>query len=126
MAAPAVSSTGTDGAEADDGAPRVMVADDDVVEAEDGAVALEKLSTQAVRVLVLDIRMPGRDGIGVLDAMDDLPPVLLVSAFSVDQATKERIGAKVHRYLRKPVSPRLLLSCVAEASRARPPSTVPG
>jgi CheY-like chemotaxis protein len=118
----------------DDAATCVMVADDDagvrstlseilrragyvVVEAEDGVVALDELGRHAVQVLVLDIRMPRCDGIAVLDAIDDPPAVLLVSAFSVDQATRARIGRKVHRYLRKPVAPRLLLDCVAEATK---------
>ena len=132
-ATPAVERAGAPG----DGATCVMVADDDfgvrtslseilrragyvVVEAEDGVVALDKLEEQAVQVLVLDIRMPRCDGIGVLDAIDDPPVVLLVSAFSVDQATKERIGRKVYRYLRKPVAPPLLLECVAQATKDRP------
>jgi CheY-like chemotaxis protein len=113
----------------------VLVADDDhgvrttlcqilrdagysVLEAEDGEVALQQLQRHPVAVLVLDIRMPRRDGIAVLDALNDPPVVLLVSAFSVNKETRDRIGSKVHRYLRKPVAPLHLLECVAEAAEA--------
>jgi CheY-like chemotaxis protein len=119
-------------AQAPVGALPVLVADDDdavrstlceilrhagytVFEAEDGDVALEQLKRHEVAVLVLDIRMPKRDGVAVLDALNDPPVVLLVSAFSVDQETRDRIGPKVHRYLRKPVAPQYLLDCIAEA-----------
>ena len=112
---------------------RVLVADDDfgvrstvvqilrdagygVIEAEDGEVALQKLNQEPVNVVVLDIRMPKRDGIAVLDALSDPPVVLLVSAFSVDPDTRVRIGPKVYRYLRKPVAPRQLLDCLADAA----------
>lgn len=114
----------------------VLVADDDyavrttlcqilrqagytVLEAKDGDEALECLRENPVAVLLLDIRMPRRDGIAVLDALSDPPVVLLVSAFSVDQETRDRIGPKVHRYLRKPVAPAYLLECITEAVAAR-------
>lgn len=111
----------------------VLVADDDaavrstvsqilrregyeVFEAEDGEVALEVLRVEHISVLVLDIRMPRRDGIGVLDALEAPPKVLLVSAFSLDTDTRARLDAKVFRYLRKPVPPDRLVQAVAEAA----------
>ncbi|MHB8330345.1 MAG: response regulator [Acidimicrobiales bacterium] len=117
-----------------DPAPHVLVADDDygvrstmveiltdagyeVAGAENGTVALEKLRLDYVSVLVLDIRMPDVEGIGVLDALDHYPPVvLLVSAFSIDDSMRERVGGKVFKYLRKPVAPLRLLEVVAAAA----------
>ena len=90
----------------------------DVHEARDGDEALEILESQSIGVVLLDIRMPGRDGIAVLDAIDHPPTVLLISAFSVDPATRARIGSKVFRYLRKPVPPPQLLAVVEEAVTA--------
>lgn len=111
----------------------VLVADDDagvrataceilrgqgyhVTEAEDGEVALEKLASTAPEVLLLDVRMPRRDGISVLDSVDDPPVVVLVSAFSLDPDLRARLGSKVFRYLRKPVPPARLLEVVAQAA----------
>ena len=118
-----------------DGAPdphSILVCDDDegvrvsvaailrragyeVLEAESGDAALALLAEERVSALILDIRMPGRDGIAVLDALDAPPAVLLVSAFSVEPAVRARIGPKVFRYLRKPVRPEQLLDVVAAA-----------
>jgi two-component system response regulator PrrA len=113
----------------------VLVADDDygvrttvveilrragyqVLEAPDGQSALATVRQQQVGLIVLDIRMPVLDGVSVLDALDDPPAVLLVSAFSVDPETRARVGPKVFRYLRKPVPPGQLLEVVAEALTA--------
>ena len=87
----------------------------EVLEAESGDAALALLAEERVSALILDIRMPGRDGIAVLDALDAPPAVLLVSAFSVEPAVRARIGPKVFRYLRKPVRPEQLLAVVAAA-----------
>jgi CheY-like chemotaxis protein len=115
---------------------RVLVVDDDqalrssaaeilrsagyeVEEAEDGEVALQKLAGQPPAVVVLDIRMPRRDGISVLDSLQPPPPppeVLLVSAYDLDRETRARLGEKVSRYMRKPVSPVSLLEAVSEAA----------
>jgi CheY-like chemotaxis protein len=116
--------------------PRVLVVDDDfgvrttvseilrragyeVLEVGDGQAAVDVLRRERVGLVLLDIRMPVLDGIGVLDALDEPPTVLLVSAFSVDPETRARVGAKVYRYLRKPVAPRHLLEVVAEAAAFR-------
>ncbi len=90
----------------------------DVSEAEDGQVALEILKDEGADVLVLDVRMPRRDGIAVLDALDDPPVVVLVSAFSLDDDLRAHLGDKVFRYLRKPVAPQVLLDVVAQAAQA--------
>lgn len=111
---------------------RVLVTDDDdgirttaaailrakgyeVIEASDGDVALEKLGQTEFDVLVLDIRMPKLDGISVLEALEDPPVVLLVSAFSMDDDIRSRTSGKVFKYLRKPVAPGQLIEAVSEA-----------
>lgn len=86
-----------------------------VLEADDGDAAWVLLGEEKISALILDIRMPGRDGIALLDALDAPPAVLLVSAFSVEPAVRARIGPKVFRYLRKPVRPEQLLDVVAAA-----------
>lgn len=113
------------------GSPQVLVVDDDegirttvaeilrsegyeVDEAEDGDVALEKLSRNDVGVLLLDIRMPRVDGIEVLEALDEPPVVLLVSAFTVTDEIRTRTEGKVFEYLRKPVAPDRLIRVVKD------------
>jgi CheY-like chemotaxis protein len=55
----------------------------EVDSAEDGAVALERLSDRRPDLVVLDLMMPGIDGWGVLERMRDMPrppPVVVLTA----------------------------------------------
>lgn len=74
-----------------------------VAVASDGDVALRLLEQQAVGVVLLDIRMPRRDGLSVLEEISPAQLVVLVSAHSLDEATRARVGAKFVTYLEKPV-----------------------
>jgi CheY-like chemotaxis protein len=94
-----------------------------VIEAADGIEGLQQLRrSEPVDAVLLDLRMPGIDGIGVLEAVDVHPPVIVVSAFEyfTQQEVTERFGAKVSAVLHKPVPPQQLLEVVAEtAGRGR-------
>jgi two-component system chemotaxis response regulator CheY len=83
-----------------------------VEEAEDGAVALELLDKNRYGLVVLDIRMPHLDGVSLIEALVDPPPVVVHSAFALSAEERVRLGAKVVRHLRKPVSPQELLDAV--------------
>jgi CheY-like chemotaxis protein len=97
----------------------------DVSEAPDGASALELLAAAAdggvamPDVLVLDVRMPGLSGLGVLEAMRRLPrpPVTIVVTGFVDRSIQvfaSRFGAR--RVLHKPVDLDELLGAVLDAA----------
>jgi len=93
-----------------------------VATAEDGDVALQLLEEMTVGLVLLDLRMPRRDGLSVLKALDTPQLVVLVSAYSLDEATLARVDARVVTYLEKPVHPQRLLETVADAlSRAPAP-----
>jgi two-component system chemotaxis response regulator CheY len=83
-----------------------------VAEAEDGEVALELLSSGRYRMVLLDMRMPRRDGVSLIEAVHDVPPVIVHSAYSLDAADRTRLGSVVVDYLHKPVSPQKLLRAV--------------
>jgi|GEM_PF-3786502 len=90
----------------------------DVIEAADGEEALKLLKEHPVEVLLLDMVMPRRDGIWLLDHIDPPPPVVIVfSAFEYisEAEVQDRAGAKVFQCVRKPVSPDRLLDTVVEA-----------
>jgi CheY-like chemotaxis protein len=90
-----------------------------VTEADDGDVALQRFTEHPTEIMVLDVRMPRCDGIALIENLIPSPPppaILLVSAYDVDPEVKARLGRKVFKYLRKPVSPLDLLAAVAEAS----------
>jgi CheY-like chemotaxis protein len=86
-----------------------------VVEAEDGAVAFGLLQKNRYGMVVLDIRMPRLDGVSLIEALGELPPVVVHSAFSLSVEERQRLGTKVVQYLHKPVSPQQLLSAVQGA-----------
>ncbi|HVA10063.1 MAG TPA: response regulator [Acidimicrobiales bacterium] len=114
--------------------PLVLIADDDanlrltaaeilrhegyeVVEAANGEEALSQLNELPVSIVVLDVRMPKKDGLSVLDALESPPPVvLLISAYEFESDDRARVKSKVFRYLRKPVPPLSLIDAVSEAA----------
>jgi two-component system chemotaxis response regulator CheY len=83
-----------------------------VAEAEDGEVALDLLSTGTYRMVLLDMRMPKRDGVSLIEAVGEVPPVIVHSAYSLDATDRDRLGSRVVDYLHKPVSPQKLLRAV--------------
>lgn len=83
-----------------------------VNEAEDGAVAFGLLRENRYGMILLDIRMPKLDGVSLIEALVELPPVIVHSAFTLSAEERQRLGVKVVRYLHKPVSPQELLSAV--------------
>jgi CheY-like chemotaxis protein len=90
----------------------------DVVEAEDGEIALARLNREPVEILVLDLHMPRLDGVDLLRRISAPPPVVLVhSAFEYykPEDLRAEVGPKVFRYLRKPVAPLQLMSALREA-----------
>ena len=86
-----------------------------VMEAADGQDALDLLESGSVTVLLLDIRMPRRTGIEVLQALDSPPNVILMSAYRFEGEDKRSVGHKVFSHLVKPVAPRQLLDEVKAA-----------
>jgi len=84
-----------------------------VAVAEDGDVALDVLEQESVGMVLLDLRMPRRDGLSVLEALPAPQLVVLASGHALDEATLARVDAKVVTYLEKPIPPERLLDVVA-------------
>ena len=85
-----------------------LVPDVEVVfEAEDGANALKLLETATPDVVLLDLRMPGLDGIGVLRALrasGRLPPTVVLTTFDDDALMLEAIRLGARGFLLKDIS----------------------
>ena len=88
-----------------------------VLEAANGAVALQVIANEDVDVVVLDLHMPVCDGLEVLRQLDAPPPkVIVVSGFeTISRPEVETFGDKVSCFLTKPVHPAALLTAVANA-----------
>jgi DNA-binding NarL/FixJ family response regulator len=88
---------------------------DAVGEADNGHKALELARRQRWDVVVLDITMPGKDGLEVLQELRrERPkvPVLILSAHPEDQLALRLLKAGAAGYLTKDKSPEVLLKAV--------------
>ena len=87
-----------------------------VAEASDGDEGLRMLTTTAVDVALLDVRMPGKTGVELLAAlarMESPPPCILLTTFDDDTVAIEAIKLGARGFLLKDVS----LEQLAEAVR---------
>ena len=86
-------------------------------EAADGDAALTVVAETRPDVVLLDLRMPGRDGIGVLEELrrrGQLLPTIILTTFDDDDAVLQAIRAGARGFLLKDVS----LERLAEGIRA--------
>lgn len=75
-----------------------------VGEAKDGDEAVAMIQQHGPDLIFLDIRMPGRDGFGVLDALEPPMPEIVFST-AYDQFAVDAIRRGALDYLLKPVAP---------------------
>ena len=76
-------------------------------EASDGDEALDVIRRERPDVVLLDLRMPRKDGVGVLRALraaGDLPPTIVLTTFDDDEALLEAVRSGARGYLLKDVS----------------------
>jgi two-component system response regulator MprA len=119
--------------------PRVLVADDDrairesleralelegyeVVGVEDGVEALTRVRRDAFDALVVDVMMPGADGLAVcrvLRAEGDRTPVLMLTARVETPDRVAGLDAGADDYLPKPVRARRAPGACAGAAASR-------
>lgn len=78
-----------------------------VDQAADGEAGLAQVRLRRPDLVLSDLRMPGLDGLGLLKglaALDDPPPVALMTAFGDERTALEAMRGGAIDYLRKPVS----------------------
>ena len=83
----------------------ILDEDYEVLEAADGAQALETVRTTQVDLVLLDIRLPDTDGIGVLErikALDDRVEVILVTAVQDVRTAVAAMKLGAFHYVTKP------------------------
>ena len=86
--------------------------------ARDGRGAIESIRQQRPDLVLLDVMMPGMDGMQVLDAIRADPrmtslPVILVTAKTEDQDLLEGYRAGAQYYVTKPFTSRQLLYAIS-------------
>ena len=121
---------------------RVLVADDDedqrflleqilrrsdktrhlVTPVPDGSSALQALREEVFDVALLDLSMPGLDGLEVMGAISGdpaRPQVIFVSGYGTVATATEAMKLGAFDFMEKPVDPRRLQTLVWKAARAR-------
>ena len=90
-----------------------------VVEAHDGPEGLAALNSSPIDLVILDINMPGEDGLAVLEAVRADPataerPVIVYTAYSVyTAALRDGYGPRADAAIIKSSDPQELLDAVA-------------
>ena len=101
----------------------------DVLLAEDGKALCRFLSRESVDLIVLDLMLPGEDGLSIcrrLRNANDRTPIIMLTAKveDVDRIVGLEVGAD--DYLPKPFNPRELLARIHAVLRRRPSPEAPG
>jgi len=120
--------------------PRILVVDDDrafrvstatllredgyrVLEAGNGSEAVEVLEEDSVDLILADLKMPGLDGIQLVEVLrrwGEGIPILMVSGFGTVETAVEALHTGADDFLTKPVEPDVLSGKVAELLERRP------
>ena len=107
------------------GIKQILAEADDIElcgEAESGHEVLEKLGTAKPDVLILDIAMPGRNGVETLKRVIDTEPhiaVIILSMYPEDQYALRLLKSGASGYLTKECASEQLVSAVRKVARGR-------
>lgn len=96
-------------------------------EAEGGQAMREVLDREAIQLVVLDVMMPGEDGLNLARSLAGRRDVAIIIVSALGTETDRIIGLEVGAddYLAKPVSPRELLARIRAVLRRRQASSEP-
>ena len=93
----------------------------EIVEAADGAAALEEVERSGPDLLICDIQMPKLDGLALLKALagkQNAPPVIVITAHGSERIAVEAMKAGAYDYLSKPYEVDELRCAVQKALEA--------
>jgi DNA-binding NtrC family response regulator len=94
----------------------------DVESAESGAEALKRLQTRKRDLLLLDIKMPGMDGMELQQRVKEIDPgatIIFITAHATIDSAVQALKQGAFDYVTKPVDPDYLSHVVANALRQR-------
>ena len=87
-----------------------------------GQAAVEYVRTHHVDLIVVDLRMPGMDGLEVVQVVNQLSPdteVIVLTAFGTTETAIQALRLRIHDYLLKPASPAQILASVKKGLERR-------
>jgi DNA-binding response OmpR family regulator len=87
-----------------------------------GESAVDHIRKYAVDLIVLDLKMPGMNGLDVVQVVNQVSPdtqIILLTAFGSMESAVEALRLRVHDYLLKPASPTQILESVRKGLERR-------
>src|SRR5512143_1120606 len=93
-----------------------------VASAPNGHAALEYIRMHPVDLLIVDLRMPGMDGLEVVQVVNQISPeteIILLTAFGSTETAIQALRLRIHDYLLKPASPAQVIASVKKGLARR-------
>ena len=89
-----------------------------VASAPNGQAAVEYVRTHPVDLMIVDLRMPGMDGLEVVQVLNQIAPdteVILLTAYGSTETAIQALRLRIHDYLLKPASTAQIIASVKKA-----------
>ena len=80
-----------------------------------GQAAVEYVRTHPIELIIVDLRMPGMDGLEVIQVVNQISPeteVILLTAFGTTETAIQALRLRVHDYLLTPAPPAQVVNSV--------------
>jgi DNA-binding response OmpR family regulator len=93
-----------------------------VASAPNGHAAVEQVRLHPVDLLIVDLRMPGMDGLDVVQVVNQISPeteVILLTAYGSTETAIQALRLRIHDYLLKPASPAQVIQSVKKGLARR-------
>lgn len=93
-----------------------------VSSAPNGQAAVEHVRTHAVDLMIVDLKMPGMDGLEVVQVVNQTSPeteVILLTAYGSIETAVQALRLRIHDYLLKPASPAQIIASVKKGLSRR-------
>ncbi|NJC95991.1 MAG: response regulator transcription factor [Anaerolineae bacterium] len=87
-----------------------------------GQAAVEYVRTHPVELIIVDLRMPGMDGLEVIQVVNQVSPeteVILLTAFGTTESAIQALRLRVHECLLKPATPTQVVNSVKKGLARR-------
>lgn len=87
-----------------------------------GQAAVEHVRTHAVDLMVVDLKMPGMDGLEVIQVVNQVSPeteIILLTAHGSIESAMQALRLRIHDYLLKPASPAQIIASVRKGLSRR-------
>lgn len=87
-----------------------------------GQAAVEYVRTHPVELMIVDLRMPGMDGLEVVQVVNQISPeteVVLLTAFGTTESAIQALRLRIHDYLLKPAPPAQVMNSIKKGLARR-------